>query len=255
MNARKLILWIAGILLSLPVLLVVLALAAGPTPLRTIVRTLPLGWFYFLQRNVREVTVNVNLIVTGVLCSLFLILVGHLLLKAMFRQLSGQNWDGQTSCFWHFRWTIFFYLGLWLLFAICIATSGLDRQITWWYEDKEPWFEQRTGSGLEMSLADFEIDQLISDTDGDLAALESSLHTQANFYRRGLIPEDYDILLFGDKSNKVTCYVIVPRKQPTGGRGTCLIVHCGEQRSRTYKPLSELREAVTGLDSEYPRPQ
>jgi hypothetical protein len=103
--------------------------------------TLPLGWLRFLERNIPKATLNWSMIVTGVLFSIGVMILGHGIFRGIFAQIQTQARPGGAAKQWPWRWTLSLYLSMWLLFLVAFGAAGVYRHATWLVAYQEPWVQ------------------------------------------------------------------------------------------------------------------
>lgn len=221
-------------------------------PVFAILSRVPFGWWYFLKRNVPQMTLNWNSILTGIICSALILIVAHWLLGALFKQIQKPLKPDVPPRCWRWRWTVCMYAGLWLFFAIAFGAAGVFQQTTWLAEYRQPWYEAQPGKSFEFGMAIHAIEEVVGEKEGDPAAVQKSLLSQTNltFVRRTLAIENYDVILYKKAGNQIAAFVIIPRKFPSGSEGRIYVGYGNYQG--TVKPLSELQKTTAELDATYP---
>jgi hypothetical protein len=236
--------------LGLLILLILPPIAASPIPLGAILTRLPFGWWQFLRRNIPHLTINWGLISTGFICSVLAVLVANWLLGALFKQLQQPSRGGEPPRRWLWRWTISLYCGLWLLFAIAFGAAGVLRHTAWLMEYREPWYQERINSYSEFRMMDGLIQQLGLENNEDLESTRKALLREKTFRRQTLVADEFNVILYGDKSNKVAAYVIIPRQPQlvTKGQFGASMPGGGD----LVRPISELQQTLAELELSYP---
>lgn len=250
-------LWIGGLFLGFILLVILLPIMASPSPPGDVLEYLPLGWWHFLRRNVSQITWNWSLIVTGIICSVVVVVLGNWLFQNLSNQIQQALHPGQPPQRWRWRWTICLYAGLWLLFAIAFGASGLLRHTTWLLNNREPWYQRRSNAYAELRSLDVDIRTMALDNDDDLAATRKAFYTQLSYRRRATsLSEEFDVIFYGDRSNKVAAYLMVPRNPELVARGKfCVSIPNGTNLvSDLIRPISELQKTIAELELKYPDP-
>jgi hypothetical protein len=249
MKPVRFIIWIWVILIGLLVLMGVLPLVGSPTLPGALLGCLPFGWWQFLRRNIPQMTWSWSLIATGLICSVFVLVLANTLLRALFYQFQKSRLPAQQVRRWPWHWTLCLYAGVWLLLAIAFGAAGVWRHSTWLMAYDKPWFQQRMSSYSGLRMADLLVRELILDNDEKLDATRKEFYSQTSYQRRQkLLADDFDVIFYG--SNKVAAYVIVPRDPTPGSKAKFAISAPGT--SEVFKPISELQHAVAELDATYP---
>ena len=124
MNTKKLLARILGAVVLLLVLVMILPPLTSPTVPGAMLKHLPFGWWEFLRRNVPQMTWNWGLIVTGIFCSVVIILLAHGLLGFLCRQIQASLRPERPLRPWLWRWTLGLYAAVWLLFMIAFGAAG-----------------------------------------------------------------------------------------------------------------------------------
>jgi hypothetical protein len=252
MKTKRVIAWICGVPLGLFLLLFLLAIAASPTPLGAVLLYLPLGWWHFLQRNLQQMTCNWNLIATGAICSALVIIFGNWLLSALFAQFYRSKHPGQPTRRWRWRWTIGIYLAVWLLFGIAMGSTGVFRHTTWLMDYDQPWFEERINSYSEFRMTDSLIQELLLENEQDLDATRKAFLRQRSYRgRQTLICDEFNVLFYANKSNKIEAYIVVPRNPRMVAKGQFAVSTL--ETNESFRPLSELQSTIADLDATYSR--
>jgi hypothetical protein len=238
-------------LLGLLFLFFLLAFAASPTTPGAVIRCLPMGWWHFLQRNTPLMSWNWGLIATGLICSVLVVAVGNGLLRALFAQLQQSRHSNQPLRHWPWRWTVCGYILVWLLFAIAFGATGVLRHTTWLMSYRQPWFQESMHPYSSLKMADLDIRTLVLDTGGDLQATRKAFYSHPSYRRRQtLMVDEFDVIFYGDTSNKVAAYLMVPRRpQPesTGRFGASI-----PGAKELIRPISDLGTTIAELEAAYP---
>jgi hypothetical protein len=253
MNLPRLLRWLLGGLIALVLVVVVNGFAGYYPAFGAVVTHVPFGWWAFLRRNLPQLTWSWSLVLTGVVCSAAVMLIGHRLLQALIAP-AGQRQSGSPSGptrRWRWRWTASLYVALWLLFAIAFGATGVLRHTTWLMAYDGPWYQERLYPQRELRFADFQLREVLMENNGDLDATRRAFPAKRQYRaRRALLSEEFDALFYGDGSNHVTAYLIIPRNPELLVKGKfALSTPDGEH---SLKPLSELPQTIAELDAAYP---
>ncbi|MEW4570091.1 DUF1559 domain-containing protein [Tautonia sp. JC769] len=126
--------WIAwGVALIL--LFLALALMGLVVPLDAVI-ALTMGWVFFLNRVVPEVTIARDGVITGLLCLIGFVVGAHALL-AWFARQRGAGDTGESRP-WPVRWTAAMTGTLLVMFVAGIAATGIVHQVGWLLTSREP---------------------------------------------------------------------------------------------------------------------
>lgn len=250
MKTKRSDLRLVGLLLGLVIIILWFPLAGSPTPLGGLVTCLPLGWWHFLQRNVSRIGLNWGLIATGLICSLLVVVVGNWLLRALFSQIRRASHAGQPPRQWRWRWTICLYCGIWLLFAIAFGAAGVLRHTTWLIESGQPWYQKRVNSYVELRMVDGLLQLLLLENHQDLELTRKAFGSQMSYRRsQDLMADEFNVIFYGNKSNQVAAYLIIPRTPRLVARGKFGASLPGT--NGLVRPISELQPTIAELDASY----
>lgn len=251
MNTKRLYLRAGGMLLGLLILLLLLPLFAGPGRLSAFLIHLPLGWWHFLERNVRQITLNWSLIGTGLICSVLVVVVGNSLLRALFSQFQQASPVSHPPRRWLWRWTICIYCGIWLLFAIAFGAAGVLRQTMWLMQNHHPWYQEQMYSLVELRRTAGAVEQLVLDNNENLKSTRKAFAREKSYRRQQvLMADEFNVIFYGDKSNKVAAYLIIPRiPQLVAKAQFGASIH---GTNDLVRPISELQKTIAELDAAYP---
>jgi hypothetical protein len=243
------ILWIAGLFL---VLFLVWPFAISRTPMGAMLTYLPVGWWLFLKRNIPQIGVNWGLIITGVICSSLVLVLGNWLLSFLYEQLQVRSRPGDPARKWRWRWSAGLYAALWLLFLIAFGATGLFRHTAWLLSYKQPWYE-RTGFDYEQLFeANLTMLHLVDDNKEDFEMTRKAVLEESTYWSvRNPISEDYNVILYGDASNKVSTYLIIPRHPKSLATAEFGVTGLPDG-GRLFKPLSDLPQLLSNMDAKYP---
>ncbi len=251
MKAARSYRWFGVLVLTVLGLLLLLPLATGPTPLGGVLRCLPLGWLHFLQRNIPEVTFNWSLILTGVICSCLVVVLGNLLLRAVFTQVQCPAGPGQPVRRWPWRWTLCIYALVWLLFMIAFGAAGVFRHTAWLIDYRGPWYRERLSHYSELRQAELTVHMLIQDEGEDLEQARKAFYSAPSEWQRTtLLADEFNVIFYGNSSNNVAAYLIIPRA-PESSRDAQFVASIPGE-NELFRPLSELPSTVARLDNAYP---
>lgn len=244
--------WLSGILLGFFFLVVLLPFALSPTPLAGgFLRYLPFGWWHFLQRNLSQMTFNWSLIGTGLVCSAGVIVLGNWLVRAVFSQVQKSLHPDQPFRCWRWRWTICFYAAVWLLFTIALGAAGILRHTTWLRDYHEPWYQERLNPYAEFRSVGGAVEQLALENGQDLEATRKAFRSQSSYRRENmLISDEFNVIFYGDRSNKIAAYLLIPRNPQLVAHGEFSASIRGT--NNLVRPMSELQRTITELDTAYP---
>lgn len=246
MTKQRAFRWAAGVGLGL---LVLLFLAAGYPPLGALLTELPFGWWHFLARNLPQLSLNWGLLSTGLICSALIVLLGNGLLRALYRQWHPATPTGASSRQWPWRWTFCIYTGLWLLFAVAFGAAGLFRHTTWLMADDQRWYEPRLRAYYDLRSAD-RLVQLAQVDNLDLEATRKAIAGETWYQNpKHLMVDEFNVLLYGDQSNQVVAYVIIPR-HPRLMKPAMFGVSWPDT-NLVLRPLPELSQAIAELDARF----
>ncbi len=252
MNGRRFAFWIGGAIFSLLLFLFVLPLGMSSTIPGALVRYLPFGWWKFLERNLPQMSWNWSLVATGVVCSILVVALGNWLLAAVSRQLGRSAAPNRPISRWQWRWTIGLYAAVWILFVIAFGAAGVLRHTAWLMAYDRPWYQPRINPYVETMEAQMTIAQLVLDNNGDLEATCKEYRREASHLRRQyLMADEVNVIFYGDRSNQVAAYLIIPRGGESIPSGVFLASVPGT--NRVLKPISELQSTVDDLDTRFPR--
>ena len=242
---KRALLWTGGIFLLL--LLLLPSWFSVNNPLWTLATELPFGWVHFLKRNAVQLTWNWNLIAMGIVCSLILVVLGHLL----FQSTAGSSTAGsrRAGCSW--RRSLVFYGAIWVLFAITFGATGVFRHVRWLAAIDAPWYEEQLNYYNEVRQADGWIQQMLLENKSDLdRTCQAVAFLKQHRKGRELYCDLFNFVFYADQDGKVQAYVLIPRKADLRKRGVFFVsepdVH------EMDKPLTELPATLARLDKLYP---
>lgn len=248
MKGKRLIVGGIGVLV---LLFFLLPLAASRTPLGAMLTILPAGWWRFLKRNIPQLTYDWGLIVTGIICTVLVLLVGHWLVAALFGQFQKGADGAKPFRQWRWSWTLGLYVTVWILFLIAFGASGVLRHTTWLLKVDQPWYEERLNSFTELRMAEGVVEQLLVENDQDLGKTRRAIMAERVYRRtRNPICEDFNVILYGDYSNKVAAYLIIPRNPKLLARGNFAL--SSSDTSGFIRPLSQLEDTLKRMEAQYP---
>ena len=247
MKPLRYISWLIGLLAAF----LFLALLAGrPSPMQAVLIQLPLGWLHFLERNWPEITWNWALIATGVFCSAGIVMLGHWLCASLLKHT--HTWHSASAHrAWRWRWTLAGYIALWLVFAISFGATGVFRHVTWLLNYQRPWYERRP-QYYDVEIASRQLELLAFENDWNLEATRKALLQQPSFqHEQWSLVEDFEVLFYGDRSNHVAAWVVMPRNCPVWMKKS-FSVRISDMES-PLKPIAELSQTLSNLDATFPR--
>ena len=246
MKLLRCIAWVVGLLAAF----LFLALLAGRlSPMQAVLIQLPLGWLHFLERNWPEITWNWNLITTGVFCSAGIVMLGHWLCASLLKHI--HTWHAASAHrTWRWRWTLAGYVALWLLFAIAFGAAGVFRHVTWLMNYDRPWYEEKPHY-FDADIVSRQLELLAVENDWNLEPTRKALLQQRSIRHGQLsLVEDFEVLFYGDLSNHVTAWVVVPRNYPARMKKS-FSVRISDMES-PLKPIAELSQTLSNLDATFP---
>jgi len=125
---RKILWWVAGIILSL----FVLDCLGLPVvqPFFQTVGFLAFGWIGFLWRVLPQVHVRWELVISSVVCAVALVFGSHLFLRWLYREMTGGSATRDAQR-WHWRWTLSDAGLVFLMFSAGIGAVGVVHQTAW----------------------------------------------------------------------------------------------------------------------------
>lgn len=129
------------------------------------------GWYYFLQRVLPAVRVNIPSIVTGAVALALFILGGHLGARWLWRETHAEL--DRDAKHWKWEWTLSIVAVVVLMFVCGIATIGVVHQTGWILASDE--------SRWDYSLPD---DYLVEDSRSRLKQIGLGIANYADVYRR-----------------------------------------------------------------------
>ena len=222
------------------------------TPLGAMLAYLPFGWLLFLQRNIPQITFNWRLVTTYVILSALVLVLGNWFMSVLYEQIQVRSQPGNPARKWRWRWTAGLYASIWLLFLVAFGSAGVLRHTTWLVNYDQPWYERRGGSFWVLMDASDKMLEVVTDNDQDLEKTRNAVMAVPG-YLGGTHPlcEDFNVILYGDSSNNVAAYLIIPRDPKllaTGVFAACL----PDGTAHLSKPLSELPQLVSEMDAKYP---
>jgi hypothetical protein len=248
MKGRRLVVWFIGLLFFL---FLVLPLAASRTPTGAVLTTLPFGWWRFLKRNIPQITCDWGLIGTGVICTVLVLLVGNWFLGALWGQVQKRPEANQAPRKWRWPWTVCLYAAVWSLFLIAFGAAGVLRHTTWLLHDNQPWYEERLNTYVELRMAESTVNELLLENSQDLEKARAAILAERGYRRtRNPLCEDFNVILYGDGSNKVAAYLIIPRMPQLRAKGDFAAAAADGRES--IRPLSQLQDTLSKMDAKYP---
>jgi hypothetical protein len=248
MKPVRIIVGIFGILI---LLIFFLPLAASPTAIGAVLTSLPFGWWHFLKRNIPQLSYDPGLIATGVICTIGVLLLGNWFMGALFKPLQKPQASAESQRKWKWSWSLGVYAAIWILFLIAFGAAGVFRHTTWLLKSTEPWYEERLDSYTELRIADGTVQQLMIETDEDLGKTRRPILAERGYRgsRRPLC-EDFDIILYGNGSNQVAGYMIIPRNPKLLAKGN--FAAWTPESPGSILPLTKLQETISKMEAERP---
>ena len=234
-------------MLGFLLLLILPPVAASPTPLGAIMTRLPFGWWHFLKRNFPQLTINWGMIGTGVVCSVLIIVLANWFLRALFQQFSRTTSGSAPPRRWLWRWTTCLYCAMWLLFGTAFGATGVLRHTTWLMEYHQPWY--RMNFFFELRIVDGFVRQLISENNEDLESTRKALRRKKSIRGQTLVADEFNVIFYGDRSNKVVAYLIIPRDPQLLSKGKFGASMPGS--NEFVRPSSELQQTIAIQDEAY----
>jgi len=249
MTAKKCIRVVCSILGLLFLSFLAAPFALNHTPLDAMLTCLPFGWWHFLKRNIPQINFNWGLVVTGVVCSLLALLVGNWFISFLFRQIQANLHPDRPVRKWRWSWTICLYACIWIFFLIALGAAGVSQQAKWLIDYDQPWYRVRRFSS-ELTYADWAIQQLLMDNKQDLERTRKAVLAEYGHWPGAkMLCEDFNIILYGDSSNNVAAYLIIPRDPQLIAKGN--FIATVPEGSGLTKPLSQLQPMLSELDAKY----
>ena len=246
---------IGAVLGGLLIVGVLLPALARPSAFRSALGCLALGWWTFLCRNLSWMEWDWGLIATGITCSLLVLLLGNWGLRALFSQVQPASHPNRPSRRWPWRWTIAIYLGTWLLFMVAFGAAGMWRHAAWLVASPEPWYQGQfeTSPILDLLSVKAALEDLEMDSHHDLDATRKAFLAQSPFTVGGSpMAETVNVLFYGDLSNQIAAYLIIPRKAGLAEKGQFgARMPSGKFEIR---PMTNLVATIAELDAAYPGP-
>lgn len=245
---------LVGVFGLLVLLVLLLPLVARPTSVGAVLTNLPFGWWFFLKRNLPQLSYDWGLIVTGLICTVGILLLGNWFMRALFRQLQRAQSPEAPVRNWKWSWSLGIYAAIWLLFLIAFGAAGVWRHTTWLLKSPTPWHEERLNSYLELRLADGAVQQLMLEMGEDLAKTRQAIIAERG-YRASRQPlgEDFNVILYGNSHNQVAGYLIIPRNPKLLAKGHFAV--WTSENPGSILPLAELPATMARLDAEHPAGQ
>jgi hypothetical protein len=242
------ILWLVVSMLLLIIFLPLFARGIYPGDILT---CLPDGWWFFLKRNIPQVTFNRGLVTTGVICSALALVLANWFMSNLCEQVQIRSQPGQPARKWRWRWSVGLYASIWLLFLIAFGAAGVWRHTTWFWNNNQPLYVERKNPYRELSFADDIISQILKDNHEDLQRTRKAILSGPNWRDQGNpLCEEYDVILYGDSRNQVAACLIIPRQLKSRAEG--IFGFSDPQEEGLVKPLSQLPQLVSEMDGKYP---
>lgn len=193
-------------------------------------------------------SVNWSLVITGLICSVVAIGIGHVLLRTFIGHIRNAS-SPVPPRRWPWRWTLCAYFAIWLLFTVAFGAAGVLRHTTWLMEIREPWHKARFNVYLELRMMDNSVQELLLDNADELWATRKG-YAGLTSYRRELVAENFNVIFYGDTNSQVVAYVIIPRNAKLHPKS--LFLASTPEERLGIKPQTELQETLKTLDARYP---
>jgi hypothetical protein len=212
---------------------------------------LPVGWWLFLKRNIPQIGFNWGLVTTGVICSVVLLGLGNWFLNTVYAEIQVRMQPGKPAREWRLKWSAGLYCALWLLFLVAFGATGVYRHTVWLMNDEHPWYEKRAFSYSQLFYADSAVRQILIDQDEDLEGTRKAVLAGPKYYGgTNALCEDYNVILYGDTSNKVAAWAIIPRDPMLLAKSNFAVTV--PEGGMSVKPLSQFPQLILELDAKYP---
>jgi hypothetical protein len=142
------------------------------------------------------------------------------------------------------------YVALWLLFAIAFGAAGVFRHTAWLMNYTRPWYERRPNH-FDVDKVSRTIELLAAENDWNLPPTRKAfMHEQSIQHEQWPMVEDFEVLFYGDRSNHVAAWVVVPRSCPAWmKKDFCVRI---SDTNFPLKPMSELSQTISNLDATMP---
>jgi hypothetical protein len=124
------------------------------------------------------------------------------------------------------------------------------RHTAWLLDYNQPLYEKRGQSYRLLSDADSAVFQILIDDDQDLESTRKALPAARYWSGTNAFCENFNVILYGDRSNKVAACLIIPRDPKLLDKGGFAFLDA--EGGRLVKPLSELPQLVLEMDTKYP---
>ncbi len=178
-----------------------------------------LGWVGFLKRTMPRISWNWDLIVTGLLCCIVVLMLAHFLLRSLAAPiLKASSATGGDARPWRWRWTWCGVSALGVLFLVGMCAGGIVHQIAWIRSSPEPWFERKGGLSFIGEMKNFRlvITMAANDHADDVTRMRTELRNPKGEWarRRPGEPAPYEkfiCLLIVDDARKFSGAILFPR--------------------------------------------
>jgi hypothetical protein len=232
-------------------LLLCIVLAMSRTLVGAGLRCLLFGWWHFLARSLSQVTVNWSVVGMGLVCSAVVVLLGHRLLSGLLAQTQRTYHREAATRPWRWKWTATGYCVVWVLFAITFSAAGIYRHASWLQDLREPWYEDRDAALKRLIIAQETITGILAD-EADLDKVRADYFSRKDpLGPQGLLCEEVNVIFYGNQSNQVVAYVLIPR-DPMLKRAQYWVCSAGDGRGVVRGSLADLPNVLLQLDARYP---
>lgn len=116
----------------------------------------------------------------------------------------------------------------------------------------QPWYQERLSSYSEIRMIDVELEELLLENNQDvLSTRKGFLSKRSNRHQQTLMADEFDVIFYVDRRNKVAAYVIIPRSPQFVANGKFGVSIPGSDD--WVRPISELQRTLADLDTTYPQ--
>lgn len=230
----KAFVWFLGIVLGL------LILTSGGSPLLPVCGHLLFGWVGFLRRVMPNVQVNWSGVGLAVICSLIIVWGVHSL-GAWWCAGRSDPTQPTAARRWCWAWTVSLYSLLWLLFLSAMGITGLAHQLGWLFSSGQPWWIVRRNHLYELRLDAMNLHQAAELEQWTLARVRKRFIEEQPAAHRGGRPhplEAMHVLLFEGPDADLAAAVILHRDEATRKRVGFLLLT--RETHGEVKPIEEL---------------
>ena len=100
-------------------------------------------------------------------------------------------------------------------------------------------------------MVDLLLQQLLLDTDQDLESTRKAFAAESSYWQsKSLLAEQFDVIFYGDDSDRIAGYLIIPRQPELAGTGHFAASMDG--KSAGIRSISELQQTLAELNVLYP---